>query len=196
MFFVFFSDKSIKSIFHTTSITITPLPPPHIYISCLLCVFVFPGCGSIPREWGPAAKTEGGCRGATCGHQCCCSERHQEEADQQTGGQSRQKNSSFCTADYDIATLIVSCIKQHQVLVLDASGDLQSLSWVVTDTMSKSKSVWPHVRVYLDLRIPQNAAKQAAAAATQTIAAAQNAAASNKNTAAHQQLVQSCKVRQ
>lgn len=41
----------------------------------------------------------------------------------------------------------------------------------------------------------QNAAKQAAAAATQTIAAAQNAAASNKNTAAHQQLVQSCKVR-
>lgn len=42
----------------------------------------------------------------------------------------------------------------------------------------------------------QNAAKQAAAAATQTIAAAQNAAASNKNTAAHQQLVQSCKVRQ
>uniref|UniRef100_A0A665TWS5 Talin-2-like n=1 Tax=Echeneis naucrates TaxID=173247 RepID=A0A665TWS5_ECHNA len=36
-------------------------------------------------------------------------------------------------------------------------------------------------------------AKQAAAAATQTIAAAQNAAASNKNTAAHQQLVQSCK---
>ena len=45
------------------------------------------------------------------------------------------------------------------------------------------------------LIIPQNAAKQAAAAATQTIAAAQNAAASNKNTAAHQQLVQSCKVR-
>lgn len=43
--------------------------------------------------------------------------------------------------------------------------------------------------------VPQNAAKQAAAAATQTIAAAQNAAASNKNTAAHQQLVQSCKVR-
>ena len=43
--------------------------------------------------------------------------------------------------------------------------------------------------------LPQNAAKQAAAAATQTIAAAQNAAASNKNTAAHQQLVQSCKVR-
>uniref|UniRef100_A0A3P8VSG0 Talin 2a n=1 Tax=Cynoglossus semilaevis TaxID=244447 RepID=A0A3P8VSG0_CYNSE len=41
----------------------------------------------------------------------------------------------------------------------------------------------------------ENAAKQAAAAATQTIAAAQNAAASNKNTAAHQQLVQSCKVR-
>uniref|UniRef100_A0A671WK94 Talin 2a n=1 Tax=Sparus aurata TaxID=8175 RepID=A0A671WK94_SPAAU len=40
----------------------------------------------------------------------------------------------------------------------------------------------------------ENAAKQAAAAATQTIAAAQNAAASNKNTAAHQQLVQSCKV--
>nr|XP_023673412.1 talin-2 [Paramormyrops kingsleyae] len=39
----------------------------------------------------------------------------------------------------------------------------------------------------------QNAAKQAAAAATQTIAASQNAAASNKNTAAHQQLVQSCK---
>lgn len=48
----------------------------------------------------------------------------------------------------------------------------------------------------MDLIIPQNAAKQAAAAATQTIAAAQNAAASNKNTAAHQQLVQSCKVRQ
>ncbi|KAL6113319.1 tln2 [Pungitius sinensis] len=39
----------------------------------------------------------------------------------------------------------------------------------------------------------ENAAKQAAAAATQTIAAAQNAAASNRNTAAHQQLVQSCK---
>ncbi|KAJ0002057.1 hypothetical protein NQD34_001853 [Periophthalmus magnuspinnatus] len=39
----------------------------------------------------------------------------------------------------------------------------------------------------------ENAAKQAADAATQTIAAAQNAAASNKNTAAHQQLVQSCK---
>ncbi|XP_061881025.1 talin-2a isoform X2 [Entelurus aequoreus] len=39
----------------------------------------------------------------------------------------------------------------------------------------------------------ENAAKQGAAAATQTIAAAQNAAASNKNTAAHQQLVQSCK---
>uniref|UniRef100_A0AAR2LIC6 Talin 2a n=1 Tax=Pygocentrus nattereri TaxID=42514 RepID=A0AAR2LIC6_PYGNA len=39
----------------------------------------------------------------------------------------------------------------------------------------------------------ENAVKQAAAAATQTIAASQNAAASNKNTAAHQQLVQSCK---
>lgn len=50
------------------------------------------------------------------------------------------------------------------------------------------------VRVYFLLCISQNAAKQAAAAATQTIAAAQNAAASNKNTAAHQQLVQSCKV--
>ncbi|XP_053498219.1 talin-2 [Ictalurus furcatus] len=37
------------------------------------------------------------------------------------------------------------------------------------------------------------AAKQAAAAATQTIAAAQNAAASNKNTASQQQLVHSCK---
>uniref|UniRef100_A0A6I8NXF9 Talin 2 n=1 Tax=Ornithorhynchus anatinus TaxID=9258 RepID=A0A6I8NXF9_ORNAN len=37
------------------------------------------------------------------------------------------------------------------------------------------------------------AAKQAAAAATQTIAASQNAAISNKNPAAHQQLVQSCK---
>ncbi|XP_046890081.1 talin-2 isoform X2 [Hypomesus transpacificus] len=37
------------------------------------------------------------------------------------------------------------------------------------------------------------AAKQAAAAATQTIAAAQNAAASNKNMASHQQLVHSCK---
>lgn len=48
---------------------------------------------------------------------------------------------------------------------------------------------------FLCPNIPQNAAKQAAAAATQTIAAAQNAAASNKNTAAHQQLVQSCKVR-
>uniref|UniRef100_A0A671P0D9 Talin-2-like n=1 Tax=Sinocyclocheilus anshuiensis TaxID=1608454 RepID=A0A671P0D9_9TELE len=39
----------------------------------------------------------------------------------------------------------------------------------------------------------ENAAKQAAAAATQTIAASQNAATSNKNTAAHQQLVQSCR---
>ncbi|EPY81739.1 talin-2 isoform 1, partial [Camelus ferus] len=39
------------------------------------------------------------------------------------------------------------------------------------------------------------AAKQAAAAATQTIAASQNAAVSNKNPAAQQQLVQSCKVR-
>lgn len=48
--------------------------------------------------------------------------------------------------------------------------------------------------VTICLNILQNAAKQAAAAATQTIAAAQNAAASNKNTAAHQQLVQSCKV--
>ncbi|XP_075064461.1 talin-2 isoform X1 [Mixophyes fleayi] len=38
------------------------------------------------------------------------------------------------------------------------------------------------------------AAKQAAAAATQTIAASQNASVSNKNMAAHQQLVQSCKV--
>ncbi|MED6241328.1 Talin-2, partial [Ataeniobius toweri] len=37
------------------------------------------------------------------------------------------------------------------------------------------------------------AAKQAAAAATQTIAAAQNAAASNKNTASHQQLLHSWK---
>ncbi|XP_077174038.1 talin-2 isoform X1 [Paroedura picta] len=37
------------------------------------------------------------------------------------------------------------------------------------------------------------AAKQAAAAATQTIAASQNAAVSNKNTSSHQQLVQSCK---
>lgn len=52
-----------------------------------------------------------------------------------------------------------------------------------------------YVCVCVCLNIPQNAAKQAAAAATQTIAAAQNAAASNKNTAAHQQLVQSCKVR-
>lgn len=42
----------------------------------------------------------------------------------------------------------------------------------------------------------QLAAKQAAAAATQTIAAAQNAAASNKNTVSHQQLVHSCKVTQ
>ncbi|XP_067390905.1 talin-2 isoform X2 [Emydura macquarii macquarii] len=39
----------------------------------------------------------------------------------------------------------------------------------------------------------ETAAKQAAAAATQTIAASQNAAVSNKNTVAHQQLVQSCK---
>uniref|UniRef100_A0A671NP40 Talin-1-like n=1 Tax=Sinocyclocheilus anshuiensis TaxID=1608454 RepID=A0A671NP40_9TELE len=39
----------------------------------------------------------------------------------------------------------------------------------------------------------ENAAKQAAAAATQTIAAAQHAASSNKNPAAQQQLVQSCK---
>uniref|UniRef100_A0A4W4G1H2 Talin 2b n=1 Tax=Electrophorus electricus TaxID=8005 RepID=A0A4W4G1H2_ELEEL len=37
------------------------------------------------------------------------------------------------------------------------------------------------------------AAKQAAAAATQTVAAAQNAAMSNKNPASHQQLVHSCK---
>lgn len=55
--------------------------------------------------------------------------------------------------------------------------------------------MWP-VDNSVHLSICQNAAKQAAAAATQTIAAAQNAAASNKNTAAHQQLVQSCKVRQ
>ncbi|KAM3599464.1 uncharacterized protein V6R79_006136 [Siganus canaliculatus] len=40
----------------------------------------------------------------------------------------------------------------------------------------------------------ENAAKQAAAAATQTIAAAQHAASSNKNPAAQQQLVQSCKM--
>ncbi|KAG9463019.1 hypothetical protein GDO78_022591, partial [Eleutherodactylus coqui] len=40
----------------------------------------------------------------------------------------------------------------------------------------------------------EQAAKQAAASATQTIAAAQNAASSNKNPAAQQQLVQSCKV--
>ncbi|XP_060890598.1 talin-1 isoform X3 [Labrus mixtus] len=40
----------------------------------------------------------------------------------------------------------------------------------------------------------ENAAKQAAAAATQTIAAAQQAASSTKNQAAQQQLVQSCKV--
>ncbi|XP_067829406.1 talin-2 [Heptranchias perlo] len=39
----------------------------------------------------------------------------------------------------------------------------------------------------------ENAAKQAAASATQTIAASQNASSSNKNTASHQQLVQSCK---
>ncbi|XP_063053777.1 talin-2 [Engraulis encrasicolus] len=39
----------------------------------------------------------------------------------------------------------------------------------------------------------ENAAKQAAAAATQTIAASQNAAASNKNSVSHQQLVLSCK---
>uniref|UniRef100_A0A673HZU2 Talin-1-like n=1 Tax=Sinocyclocheilus rhinocerous TaxID=307959 RepID=A0A673HZU2_9TELE len=39
----------------------------------------------------------------------------------------------------------------------------------------------------------ENAAKQAAAAGTQTIAAAQHAASSNKNPAAQQQLVQSCK---
>lgn len=55
--------------------------------------------------------------------------------------------------------------------------------------------MWP-VDNSVHLSVRQNAAKQAAAAATQTIAAAQNAAASNKNTAAHQQLVQSCKVRQ
>lgn len=47
---------------------------------------------------------------------------------------------------------------------------------------------------YVDICLEQNAAKQAAAAATQTIAAAQNAAASNKNTMSHQQLVFSCKV--
>ncbi|XP_077353382.1 talin-1 isoform X1 [Festucalex cinctus] len=40
----------------------------------------------------------------------------------------------------------------------------------------------------------ENAARQAAAASTQTIAAAQHAASSNKNQAAQQQLVQSCKV--
>ncbi|KAM4707766.1 talin-1 isoform 1-T1 [Discoglossus pictus] len=40
----------------------------------------------------------------------------------------------------------------------------------------------------------EQAAKQAAASATQTIAAAQNAASCNKNPAAQQQLVQSCKV--
>ncbi|XP_058472687.1 talin-1 isoform X2 [Solea solea] len=40
----------------------------------------------------------------------------------------------------------------------------------------------------------ENAARQAAAAATQTIAAAQHAASTNKNQAAQQQLVQSCKV--
>ncbi|XP_062984421.1 talin-1 isoform X2 [Elgaria multicarinata webbii] len=40
----------------------------------------------------------------------------------------------------------------------------------------------------------EHAAKQAAAAATQTIAAAQHAATANKNPAAQQQLVQSCKV--
>ncbi|XP_020563504.1 talin-1 isoform X3 [Oryzias latipes] len=40
----------------------------------------------------------------------------------------------------------------------------------------------------------ENAAKQAAAAATQTIAAAQHAASTNKNQGAQQQLVQSCKV--
>ncbi|XP_076880001.1 talin-2-like isoform X4 [Brachyhypopomus gauderio] len=40
----------------------------------------------------------------------------------------------------------------------------------------------------------ENASRQAATAATQTIAAAQNTEASNQNTAAHQRLVQSCKV--
>ncbi|XP_077202774.1 talin-1 isoform X2 [Paroedura picta] len=40
----------------------------------------------------------------------------------------------------------------------------------------------------------EHAAKQAAAAATQTIAAAQHAATANKNPSAQQQLVQSCKV--
>ncbi|NXE42863.1 TLN1 protein, partial [Ptilorrhoa leucosticta] len=40
----------------------------------------------------------------------------------------------------------------------------------------------------------EQAAKQAAASATQTIAAAQHASSSNKNPAAQQQLVQSCKV--
>ncbi len=44
-----------------------------------LCVFVFTGRGSVPREWRPAAKTEGGCGGAACGHQRSCSECHQEE---------------------------------------------------------------------------------------------------------------------
>lgn len=67
-------------------------------------------------------------------------------------------------------------------------------TWRETDAEIDRELHSDHI-LHVGLNIPQNAAKQAAAAATQTIAAAQNAAASNKNTAAHQQLVQSCKVR-
>lgn len=56
-------------------------------------------------------------------------------------------------------------------------------------------SVWHILTLFTPSPCPlQVAAKQAAAAATQTIAASQNAAVSNKNPAAQQQLVQSCKV--
>ncbi len=54
--------------------------------------------------------------------------------------------------------------------------------------------MWFYNKYICVISVGQNAAKQAAAAATQTIAAAQNAASSNKNPAAQQQLVQSCKV--
>lgn len=57
------------------------------HILMCVCVCVFPGGCSIPRERGPAAETAGGRRGPARGHQRCCSERHQEETDQQTGGQ-------------------------------------------------------------------------------------------------------------
>lgn len=46
------------------------------------------GRSGVPRERGPAAEAEGGGRGAARGDQRRRSERHQEEADQQTGGES------------------------------------------------------------------------------------------------------------